>query len=647
VSATFAVIIITVITVPAAMVILLLTLRSARLLWIVFFNVVVSILCVWWLLYLCCQLFGLNIDKQTTIEFSHMICLALSLDYSLFMLSTFRSAVKDHGMAHEKAVVHMWEQIAMEVIPISAVTLSGVFLGMLSLNSRLLQIDGLASALAALSAGAVSATLTPALLLCFPTISKFLPDFSCSKCIKGELQEDPSWSAKKVINPAWVRLGRRVTTFPNNIGVIFVVFSLAMPFASVAKRINTSLNVWQLIPRSNPTNAAWTHLVDSQFNLGQFSPSYVMSVQTPGTNLTQVWQETTEIASALVAQGLVAEDKIFSLGFDRGRVVTHAQAAHYLEDPTASSVAAMYAQDFAATMVSSGGNVSRFDSTAITISTDFYPCDYQAKGWLTAVRAVASGVQKAGSRQTDHHWIVWNSEVVDTDRMSVEWDQFEKQIAVTAAIVLVLISIMLKSAFACVRLALTLFMPLFSVYGLAVLVYQDGILDWTGVAALSSNSGTNSFQQETVIILFSLCLALALDYDIFLLARIRWHRRTYTHRDSIVLALSETGPTISRAGIIMALAFGGEQLYLFMCSCVVVHKVVVRVLRKHRRRCDTFQPGGLDRWHIRNGGYVCYSPLPCPCDLQFVSHANVVANTNERRPQIGRIVALYGCMAAE
>ena len=57
------------------------------------------------------------------------------------------------------------------------------------------------------------------------------------------------------------------------------------------------------------------------------------------------------------------------------------------------------------------------------------------------------------------------------------------------------------------------------------------------------------------------CLALALDYDLFLLCRIRWHRfHGKTHRESIVQALDETGSTINWAGVIMSIALGGNIL---------------------------------------------------------------------------------------
>jgi len=134
---------------------------------------------------------------------------------------------------------------------------------------------------------------------------------------------------------------------------------------------------------------------------------------------------------------------------------------------------------------------------------------------------------------------------------------FPVLIATTLSAVFIVLSIMLKSAFVPLRLALTLFLPLLAVYGLAVLVYQDGILNWLS----ASTSSIGGFYWYIPILITSMVCGLALDYDVFLISRIIEHRENgYDIRASIVKASCETGGTISAAGIIMTLAFGGMLL---------------------------------------------------------------------------------------
>mmetsp|Transcript_12802 Transcript_12802/g.14775 ORF Transcript_12802/g.14775 Transcript_12802/m.14775 type:complete len:233 (+) Transcript_12802:2-700(+) len=134
---------------------------------------------------------------------------------------------------------------------------------------------------------------------------------------------------------------------------------------------------------------------------------------------------------------------------------------------------------------------------------------------------------------------------------------FPTLIGTTLAAVFIVLSVMLKSAFVPIRLAFTLFLPILAVYGLAVLVYQDGILNWLSAATTS----IGGFYWYIPILITSMVCGLALDYDVFLISRIVEHRSNgYDIRASIVKASCETGGTISAAGIIMTLAFGGMLL---------------------------------------------------------------------------------------
>ena len=55
----------------------------------------------------------------------------------------------------------------------------------------------------------------------------------------------------------------------------------------------------------------------------------------------------------------------------------------------------------------------------------------------------------------------------------------------------------------------------------------------------------------------SITVALAIDYDIFMLTRIAEYRKKYTSSAAILKGLYSVGSTICGAGIIMSVAFGG------------------------------------------------------------------------------------------
>ena len=76
---------------------------------------------------------------------------------------------------------------------------------------------------------------------------------------------------------------------------------------------------------------------------------------------------------------------------------------------------------------------------------------------------------------------------------------------------------------------------------------------WTGIQALQPSPIFWGNLPVTCTVL----LGLALDYDVFLFTRVAEFRfRGHSNRDSVQGALEASGPTITTAGIIMAIAFG-------------------------------------------------------------------------------------------
>ena len=99
---------------------------------------------------------------------------------------------------------------------------------------------------------------------------------------------------------------------------------------------------------------------------------------------------------------------------------------------------------------------------------------------------------------------------------------------------------MLRSAFVPIRLGITLILPLASVFGLAVLVFQDDVLGWTGWSHVAASNDA-SFHWEIPIFCFALTIALALDYDLFIVIRIADYRFAgFTIQAATIRAMHET-----------------------------------------------------------------------------------------------------------
>lgn len=89
-------------------------------------------------------------------------------------------------------------------------------------------------------------------------------------------------------------------------------------------------------------------------------------------------------------------------------------------------------------------------------------------------------------------------------------------------------------------------------YGFLVLLFQDGI--GAGAIGLVAPGGLNSF---IVLMLFTILFGLSMDYEVFLLSRIREeYRKTGDNRDAVAHGLASTGGLITSAALIMVVLFG-------------------------------------------------------------------------------------------
>lgn len=136
------------------------------------------------------------------------------------------------------------------------------------------------------------------------------------------------------------------------------------------------------------------------------------------------------------------------------------------------------------------------------------------------------------------------------------------------ALNLIVMSVLIGLTFGTLLVPLKLFMtvvlPLAFVYGIMVCVYQEGIVSWLPLPGLHASP----IHWLIPIITLPLQLGLAIDYDIFLFARVMELRlEGYDNRAAVVGALSTTGPTITSAGLIMALAFFGMILSKITMDC--------------------------------------------------------------------------------
>eukprot|EP01084_Bolivina_argentea_P236575 397745_1 len=158
-----------------------------------------------------------------------------------------------------------------------------------------------------------------------------------------------------------------------------------------------------------------------------------------------------------------------------------------------------------------------------------------------------------------HNSLYWQIDSMDETYRKMPW-----MMCIIVGGIFLMIGLMFKSFFLPFRLFFAIVIPITFVYGLAVGVFVIGWLDFLNWNSMHSGDGIIWMGPPVTI---TILMGLAMDYEIFLFSRVFEYRyKGYTTRASIILGVSNTGPIISSAGTVMAMAFFGMLLQNIVSS---------------------------------------------------------------------------------
>jgi trehalose monomycolate/heme transporter len=165
-------------------------------------------------------------------------------------------------------------------------------------------------------------------------------------------------------------------------------------------------------------------------------------------------------------------------------------------------------------------------------------------------------------------------------------------------------------------------------YGVLVWVFQEGHL--SGVLHFTPNGTINP---TTPILMFAIMFGLSMDYEVFLLSRIREHYvATGNNTEAIATGLQRTGGIITSAALLLLIVVGPfalsgvtftKMLGVGMIVALIVDATVIRVLlvpatMKLLGDKNWWAPGPLRRFHERHGleeesgGTISVAPTVVP-----------------------------------
>jgi uncharacterized membrane protein YdfJ with MMPL/SSD domain len=193
-------------------------------------------------------------------------------------------------------------------------------------------------------------------------------------------------------------------------------------------------------------------------------------------------------------------------------------------------------------------------------------------------------------------------------------------LAIVIGSTLVILFLMTGSVVLPVKSLIMNFLNLSAVFGLLVLIFQDGrfegLLDYTSTGAL---------EQTMPILLFAVAFGLSTDYAVFLLSRIKEARDNgASESESVAIGLERTGRIVTAAALLFAVALGAfaTSQILFvkengvgtalavLIDASVIRALLVPSLMELLGKWNWWAPAPLRRLHDRFGISETIRPGP-------------------------------------
>ena len=187
-------------------------------------------------------------------------------------------------------------------------------------------------------------------------------------------------------------------------------------------------------------------------------------------------------------------------------------------------------------------------------------------------------------------------------------------LGIIAGITLVLLFLLTGSAVLPVKAVLLNILSLTATFGALVWVFQDGHLGALG------STVTGTLEVDLPVLLFCIAFGLSMDYEVFLISRIREYwiqsdRTPAANNESVALGVARTGRVITAAALVMAISFAAlmaaqvsfvRMFGLGLTLAVLMDATLVRMLlvpafMRVVGRLNWWAPKPLARLHDRIG----------------------------------------------
>lgn len=535
-----------------------------------------------------------------------VLLIALTFDYSLFLLMRFRDEVTEGTSVTEAVITTLLH--SGSVVLGSGLTLCYCVLTYLVLPVDDLKSVSIGSFLAILTAMGVSLLLTPALLLAFPIFfagaardgesTRVCPNPSNSET--EALHVQPKGSRLKS-STCWRQWAAMCTT-PGCSAAAALMFLVVAGFAyGQANRTRTSADLFLIGPRSSMTRDTLSR-VGRAFGVGDVGPVTILlsasgciddAVGGVGAIYDEAcWASATSLLEQVDNEllngtmngtwtGSITSVMYMSLA-NKVKSKVPKLFVEFVDSQNLTALPPKMANDVRELEYVMKQSLNKDRSAAIAIITpSIRTTSLEAEFWTKRLRTLIAAHNADQSNSVEAYVFSQTAEVMDVAQ--AVHDHLPRFIIVSLLGCVIIVGLLFRSVLLAVRGIVSIAFTLGTVYVVAVGIFQFG---WFADAV--PLGGTEGLFFMVPVMTFTIVVGLALDYDIFLLGRVVELREAgLSTIEAVVEGTAQTGHVITCAGIIMAIAFGGllvsdtpslKQTSFILVCAVLLDTFVVRTI---------------------------------------------------------------------
>src|SRR5215213_2889477 len=455
-----------------------------------------------------------------------MLGLGLSVDYSLFVTSRYREELARNGGNVPLAVERTVATAGKAVFFSGATVLIGL-MGLSLFEFMFLRSVGIAGVIVVAWSTVAALTLLPALLSVIGTrIDRFAIRHPRDDTAQGGF---------------WVRLSLAVMARP--VAVLIPTLALLLLLGSPFLRVNISSPDATILPPDLPSRQAFDMLA-AEFDPGEISPCLiVLQSDSPGDIYTR------EQLGAIYDVGA---------WLARDPRVTRVQSIVPPTLPRDEAIGvALLQRGLNRLGIGTGaGRLASDNAAAIVAYTASLPNAAENKALLAELRAMElPGLTVLVDGGT--------AEIVDV--VDLMYADFPKAIALVVGATYLVLLLLFRSVLLPLKAVLMNGLSILASYGALVWVFQEGNL-----GQFLGFTGLGFVEASLPVIMFCVLFGLSMDYEVFLLSRIReeWER-SGNNTQAVAVGLQRSGRIITSAALLVVVVAGS-----FVTADVVLIKAL-------------------------------------------------------------------------